>query len=103
MMDDVQIERKGEQSFCFFLLLSKIYCLLELSRLLATAKDEDRKEMIRRAMHALDDHEEGFGGSEKFSPHTVSPNVHASVYNNNNHVHKISPNRAHIQTTYLLF
>eukprot|EP01039_Chlorochromonas_danica_P001872 gene1872-2049_t len=56
----------------------------ELSRLLGTAKDEERKDLIRQALQSLDSHEKGFSnGSEKVNPHHLNPSIHASVFVNN--------------------
>jgi len=52
----------------------------ELSRLLSTATDEDRKEVIRKAMSALDGHEKSFTKPDKFNVHALNPSVHASVF-----------------------
>jgi hypothetical protein len=50
----------------------------ELARLLATATDEDRREVIRKAMSALDTHERTVS-PDRFN-HALNPSVHASVY-----------------------
>ncbi len=54
----------------------------ELSRLLSTAKDEDRKEVIRKAMSALDTVESAITSekADRFNVHALNPSIHASIY-----------------------
>lgn len=54
----------------------------ELARLLSTAKDEDRKDVIRKAMSALDTHETAISTehSDRFNMHALNPSIHASIY-----------------------
>lgn len=58
----------------------------ELQRLLSTAKDEDRRSMITKAISALDiteqpflTHEESTSGREKFLA-TLHPSIHSSIF-----------------------
>lgn len=58
-----------------------IFLISELSRLLSTAQNEDRRDMIKRAMQVLDGHEKALSGSaDKYNIQTINPNIHASVY-----------------------
>ena len=79
MIDEDELQRRGKSSN-FILTAAVILLCLELSRLLSTATDEDRKEVIRKAMSALDGHEKSFTKPDKFNVHALNPSVHASVF-----------------------
>eukprot|EP01031_Cornospumella_fuschlensis_P039027 gene39027-47480_t len=55
----------------------------ELQRLLSTAQDEERKEYIRKALSALETHEQSLSGKlDRANPHHLNPAIHASVFLN---------------------
>lgn len=87
MLDEVGSERKGKcvnvyEVICLHPFGSQtVVCWLELSRLLSTAQNEDRRDMIKRAMQVLDGHEKALSGStDKYNIQAINPNIHASVY-----------------------
>jgi hypothetical protein len=59
-----------------------VLLLIELARLLSTATDEDRKEVIRKAMSALDSHERVIDKPDKFNVQ-VNPTIQASLIHGN--------------------
>ena len=78
--EEVSEEHIFKLKFCML----NNYLWTELSRLLKTAKDEDRKELIRKAITALDS-SEGTAGvdHDKFNVH-MNPSIHASIYGSQN-------------------
>jgi hypothetical protein len=59
-----------------------IYILIELARLLSTAKDQNRQDLILKAIHALDEQEvvEEGTAAQKLNFHGMSPSMHASLF-----------------------
>lgn len=80
MVDEDELQRKGK---FLFILSNTIYFIIlfqiELSRLLSTAKDEDRKNLIRQAMNTLDGHEKTLEETQDKFNINLSPSVHASL------------------------
>ena len=50
----------------------------ELSRLLSTAKDKDRKDLIMKAIQSLEDKE--MSNEQYRLIHSISPSAHASLF-----------------------
>ena len=88
MMDEEEIHRRGAFSpllqHSFIILPTHRFNIIvytELTRLLSTAKDQNRQDLILKAIHALDEQETATEEhASKLNFHGMSPSMHASLF-----------------------
>ncbi len=81
MLDEDDLQRRGKQKFwniAPLIVLTPTW--LELQRLLSTAKDEERKATIQKAIQALDESQNETNVPGKFSMSAMNPSIQSSLF-----------------------